>query len=80
MPTIISENGFRLYFYANEGKEPAHIHVQYQSSVAKFWIEPVTLAKNLGMNAAELGKAAKIVKKHEQLVRGKWHEFNKRKN
>ncbi|MBC7467314.1 MAG: DUF4160 domain-containing protein [Bdellovibrio sp.] len=27
MPTILRKNGFRFFFYSNEGEEPAHIHV-----------------------------------------------------
>jgi hypothetical protein len=58
MPTVAHERGFRLFFHSNERMEPPHIHVQYQSSAAKFWIEPVSLARNLGMNAPELRRAA----------------------
>ena len=80
MPTILTQDGFRLYFYANEGNEPAHIHVQYQEAVAKFWILPVGLAKNLGMNSSELRRARKIVDQHELLIEEKWNEFNSRKS
>jgi hypothetical protein len=41
MPTIIKESGFRLFFYSNELDEKVHVHVQYQSAVAKFWLKPV---------------------------------------
>jgi len=75
MPTILTENGFRLYFFANERNEPPHIHVQYHAAVAKFWIKPVAVAKNMGMNASELRKAGKIVSKHEKLIEEKWNEF-----
>ncbi len=78
MPTVLRESGYRFFFYTNENGEPAHIHVQYGDSVAKFWIKPVVLAKNLGMNAKELGHAAKLVQKHESFLKRKWDEcFNK---
>lgn len=80
MPTILRVTGYRLYFYANEGKEPPHIHVQYGSRTAKFWLEPVVVANNRGMNAKELKKAAKIVKDHENFIKGKWHAFFSKKN
>ena len=79
MPTILTEDGFRLYFYANEGMEPKHVHVQHGGEAAKFWIEPVVLAKNKGMNASELKRAAKIVSKHESLIAEKWDEFHSKK-
>jgi len=75
MPTILREGGFRLYFFANENNEPPHVHVQYQSAVAKFWIKPVAVARNNGMNASELRRAGDLVGKHEDLVKEKWDEF-----
>ena len=75
MPTILREGGFRLFFFSNEKEEPPHIHVKYQSASAKFWIQPVALARNLGMNTAELRKAFNLVLKHEKLIRGKWNGY-----
>jgi len=75
MPTILVKDGFRLYFFANEGKEPIHVHVQYQAMTAKFWIKPIQLAKNCGMNANELSKARIIVRENENLIEEKWNEY-----
>lgn len=80
MPTILTESGFRLYFFANENNEPPHVHVQYQSAVAKFWIKPIAVAKNLGMTSSELRKAGTMVAKHEKLIEEKWNEFFTSKN
>ncbi len=79
MPVVISEDGFRLFFFANEGFEPVHVHVKYGSAVAKFWIKPVRLAKNEGMKALELRKASVLVEKHEKLIQEKWNEFFSKK-
>ena len=38
MPTILFINGWRFFFYSNEGSEPIHIHVQKAEKEAKFWI------------------------------------------
>ncbi len=79
MPTILIEDGFRLYFFANEGMEPKHVHVQYGGVTAKFRIGPVALAKSKGMNASELKRAARIITKHEKLIEEKWDEFHSKK-
>lgn len=79
MPTILREGGFRLFFFSDEGFEPPHVHVEYQGATAKFWIRPVRLAANRGLNASDLGKAATLVRKHEKLVEEKWNEFFSRK-
>ena len=42
MPTIIFVRGWRLFFYANEGKEPLHIHARKEESECKFWLKPKT--------------------------------------
>jgi hypothetical protein len=38
MPTILFINGWRFFFYSNEGNEPIHIHVQKAEMEAKYWI------------------------------------------
>lgn len=80
VPTILTLNGFRFYFYPNENNEPAHIHVQHQKAVAKFWIGPIALASNKGMNHSELKKAGDLVRANEKLIQEKWNEFFSKKN
>ena len=46
MPTVLRIGAFRFFFYANEGQEPAHIHVQADNKLAKFWLKPVNLANS----------------------------------
>ncbi|MFP4031244.1 MAG: DUF4160 domain-containing protein [Desulfococcaceae bacterium] len=36
MPTILKILGWRLFFYANEGKEPIHIHCRKGEMECKF--------------------------------------------
>ena len=38
MPTILFINGWRFFFYVNEGNEPVHVHVQKAEMEAKYWI------------------------------------------
>lgn len=79
MPTILVEEGYRLFFYADEGFEPPHVHVEYQGATSKFWIKPVRFAGTMGMRASEIRKAARIVEKHEELILEKWNEFARKK-
>ena len=39
MPTILVLLGWRLFFYANEGNEPAHVHCRKGDKECKFWID-----------------------------------------
>jgi Domain of unknown function (DUF4160) len=39
MPTVLYLRGWRLFFYANEGTEPIHIHVQKGEKDGKYWLD-----------------------------------------
>ncbi len=42
MPAILRCEGYKLFFYSNEGnpREPLHIHIRKGEAVAKFWVAP----------------------------------------
>jgi hypothetical protein len=45
---------YRFFFFSNEGAEPRHIHVESDNNFAKFWPEPIDLAKSVGYKEIEL--------------------------
>ena len=38
MPTILMILGWRLFFYANEGNEPIHVHCRKGDMECKYWL------------------------------------------
>jgi len=46
MPTVLRIGPYRFYFWSHEPDEPPHIHVDRDNLSAKFWLEPVDLARN----------------------------------
>jgi len=38
MPTIFRKNGWRIFFYSNEGKEQMQVHAIKGETEAKYWI------------------------------------------
>jgi hypothetical protein len=55
MPTIPNIPGpYRLYFYSFDCNEPMHVHARRERNTSKFWLEPVSLAKNDGFTPREL--------------------------
>jgi hypothetical protein len=75
MPTVLRWNGYRFYFFSNEGDEPRHIHVDKAGKSAKYWLEPVSLAKNFGFSASELREIeSKIAIESKGMVE-KWDEY-----
>ena len=75
MPTILKIMGFRFFFFSNEGNEPPHIHVEHGDNVAKFWLNPVSLADSYGFRNHELPKIKMMVMEHKKLFLEKWNEF-----
>ncbi|MBW2072015.1 MAG: DUF4160 domain-containing protein [Deltaproteobacteria bacterium] len=75
MPTVLSTGPYRIYFYSHEPNEPPHVHVDRENHSCKFWLNPVSLARNLGFSARELRKIASVVEENEQLLLEAWNEY-----
>ncbi len=78
MPSVFKHNGFRYFFYSNEGnpRESIHIHVIKGDGEAKFWLEPeVVLVRSKGFDARILRRLAKVVTERRQEIKGAWHEY-----
>ena len=66
MPTVFRVGPYRFYFYSHGLiSESPHVHVDRDELSAKFWMNPVALARNLGYNASELRKIEKTVREHQ---------------
>ena len=75
MPTVVRIGPYRFFFYGNEGLEPAHIHVQRDRWLAKFWLDPVKLAHSKGFAAHELTRVETLVVEHRDRFLEAWNEF-----
>jgi hypothetical protein len=49
--------------------------VERDTHRAKFWLDPVRLARSGGFGAAELRELERLVLEHAQLLLGKWNEY-----
>lgn len=77
MPTVFRYDGFRFFFYSNEGdpREPVHVHVSKGDGEAKFWIGPnVSVARSAGFDARTLRRIAAIVALRSQEIEKAWYE------
>jgi hypothetical protein len=36
MPTVLKQGSYRVFFYAGDRGEPAHVHVERENCMAKF--------------------------------------------
>jgi hypothetical protein len=74
MPTVLKVGKFRFFFFSNEGNEPMHIHVESDDKYAKFWLDPVQLAKSVGYSAKELNEIKKFVLDNIHIFKERWYE------
>lgn len=75
MPTVLRVDGYRFFFFSNEGNEPVHIHVESGDGYCKYWLNPVLLAYNTGFNSTELNKIRKLVEEHSPFIENSWNEY-----
>jgi hypothetical protein len=64
MPTVLRSNAVRFFFYSQENNEPPHIHVEVSERTAKFWLDPVQLARSNGFRPQELTRLRALVIEH----------------
>lgn len=78
MPVVFRQDGFRFFFYSNEGnpREPVHIHVLKAGAEAKIWLEPdILLESSNGFDARTLRKLTGIVEQNQDLIKETWHDY-----
>jgi hypothetical protein len=81
MPTVFRKDGIRFFFFSNEGNEPPHIHVEYGSGYAKFWLNPLELEYFSGITQSQLTKLRILVEENQTLFSSAWYAyFNRNKS
>jgi hypothetical protein len=81
MPVILRIKGYRFWFYESDLEEPPHIHVGKDGKEAKFWVNPITLAKSRRFRDYELNEIEKIIQEFQDNILNAWQkEKEKRGN
>jgi hypothetical protein len=75
MPTVLRSGPYRIYFHSHEPNEPAHVHVDRDDDSAKFWLEPISLARNLGFTGHELRLIERIIRDNQPELLEAWNEW-----
>lgn len=74
MPTVWRTGPYRYYFWSHESTEPPHIHVDRDNRSVKFWLEPVSLARNVGFPPHELRRIQSLVVQQQVEFLEAWHD------
>jgi len=75
VPTVHREGPYRFFFYSADRNEPPHVHVERETNRAKFWLDPVRLARSGGFGAAELQRIERLVIERQPLLLRAWDEY-----
>jgi hypothetical protein len=76
MPTVLTVDGYRFFFFSNEGDEQPHIHVEHGDGLAKFWLHPIRLAGSKRMKTQEVRRARELAEENEPALWEAWHAFH----
>ena len=75
MPTVLRLGPYSFIFFSSDRGEPPHIHVTRERSVAKFWLEPVSLLINRGFREHEVRRIMRLVSQHHATLLEAWHDY-----
>lgn len=75
MPTVLRQNGFRYFMWANDHRPP-HVHVEYAGDLAVIEIETLAVRANPTMRTPDIARAAAVVLENRELLLNKWRQFH----
>jgi hypothetical protein len=83
MPTVLYKNGWRFFFFANEGDEPMHIHVLKAEKSGKFFLYEdeveVKLSTQKKMRSKDIREVKEIIFENFNYIVESWKKFHKEK-
>jgi len=81
LPEVFRKNGWRFFFYSNEGNEPIHIHCKNSEKICKYFIDKenkkIFLAFEKNLNKSDFNEVEKLINENIDLIIKKWNEFFK---
>jgi len=75
LPTLLLQDGFKFFFYANEHL-PKHIHVTKAENFCKINLEKMSVVENY-FKKTDLQKVIAITKQNREYFLDKWDEYFK---
>lgn len=75
MPTVLRVGPYRFFFYSGDSHEPPHVHAERDHRVAKFWLNPVRLARSGGFGRTEIRDIGRLVGEHRSELLEAWDDY-----
>lgn len=81
MPVVLRVKGYKFWFYEADLDEPPHIHIGKENREAKYWLDPIRMARSGRFKPIELGEMERIIGQHQRFLLSVWaEEQSKRAN
>jgi len=76
MPKILEVNGFKFYFWSDEGSEPIHVHIIKGDGKAKVWLEPEIIWEySKKFTIRDQRAIRKIIDQNIDILINSWNEY-----
>ncbi len=79
MPIILRVKGYRFWFYEADLDEPAHVHVGKGGQEAKYWLNPVKMARTGRFRPVDLREIERIIDDNRDFLLNAWQEEQNRR-
>jgi Domain of unknown function (DUF4160) len=75
MPVVLRVSGYKFFFYqADVMSEPPHVHVTKGGKEAKFWLDPVNVAREGRFRKSDLREIERIIEDNLAFLLKAWKE------
>ncbi len=75
MPVVLRVAGYKFFFYqADLANEPPHVHITKEGIEAKFWLDPVKIAREGKFRKSDLRDIERIIEANLQFLLNAWKE------
>ncbi len=68
MPTVLTVGPYKFVFFSSDRAEPVDVYGKRDRRAAKFWLEPIGLAKNLGLPDHEVNRIERLVAEYQEFL------------
>lgn len=75
MSTVHRGGPYDFIFFSSDKDEPPYIHIKREHRIVKFWLTPISLAKNIGFPEHEVNKIARLVIKYQEKLLEAWYDY-----
>lgn len=74
MPVVLRVKGYKFWFYQADLTEPPHVHVAKDGKEAKYWLQPIDLARAGRFKSVDHNEISKIIRQNIDFLLNVWNE------